>query len=247
MLNPLLKLCLGLLVVGSLPVQANWQLPEKTQQLVVVTTDDWGGIQGQLRAFVRTDDGWQAQPISSAVTIGRTGSAWGIGLHPAQPGQQKKEGDGKAPAGIFALTSGFGYAAITGLEIPYQQMQRSHYCMDVNDSAYYNQIVDASIVGDEAVKGSSEGMRRDLHYGDELYRQGVFVAHNPQNIPGAGSCIFLHLWRGEDKPTAGCTAMPGEVMDELIRWLDADEAPAMVLLPRAEYKKRQSAWGLPAL
>ncbi|ALT00460.1 hypothetical protein AT746_13170 [Lacimicrobium alkaliphilum] len=246
-MNALLKVSLGLLAVAVAPAQANWQLPENVKQLVVVTTDDWDGIQGQLRTYVRTENGWQAQSLSSAVTIGRTGSAWGIGLHPAQSGLQKKEGDGKAPAGIFALTSGFGYEAISGLEIPYQQMQGSHYCMDVNESAYYNQIVDASIVGEEAVEGSSEGMRRDLHYGDELYRQGVFVAHNPQNVPGAGSCIFLHLWRGDDKPTAGCTAMPGEVMDELIRWLDADEDPAMVLLPGEVYKKHQSAWGLPAL
>ncbi|GGD75000.1 L,D-transpeptidase family protein [Lacimicrobium alkaliphilum] len=247
MLNTLLKLSMGLLVVTSLPIEAAWQVPDETQQLVVVTTDDWDGITGTLQTYVRTDNGWEAQPYSSGVTIGRTGSAWGIGLHPAQPGQQKKEGDGKAPAGIFALTSGFGYEALSGLEIPYQQMQGSHYCMDVNDSAYYNQIVDASVVGEDAVEGSSEGMRRDLHYGDELYRQGVFVAHNPKNVPGAGSCIFLHLWRGDDKPTAGCTAMPAEVMDKLIRWLDADDAPAMVLLPRGEYIKRQSAWGLPAL
>lgn len=246
MLNTLLKVSLGLLAVAA-PAQADWQLPDKVKQLVVVTTDDWDGIQGKLRTYVRTENGWQAQPLSSAVTIGRTGSAWGIGLHPAQSGQQKKEGDGKAPAGIFALTNGFGYEALSGLEIPYQQMQGSHYCMDVNESAYYNQIVDASIVGEEAVEGSSEGMRRDLHYGDELYRQGVFVAHNPDNVPGAGSCIFLHLWRGDDKPTAGCTAMPAEVMDELIRWLDADETPAMVLLPGEQYKKRQLAWGLPAL
>lgn len=247
MLNTLLKLSMGLLVLASLPNQAAWQVPESTQQLVVVTTDDWDGVTGTLQTYVRTDNGWQPEPLSSAVTIGRTGSAWGIGLHPVQSGQQKKEGDGKAPAGVFALTSGFGYEALSGLEIPYQKMQGSHYCMDVNQSAYYNQIVDANVVGDEAVKGSSEGMRRDLHYGDELYRKGVVVAHNPQNVPGAGSCIFLHLWRGDDKPTAGCTAMPAEVMDTLIHWLDADDAPAMVLLPRSEYIKRQSVWGLPGL
>ncbi|WP_210401713.1 hypothetical protein [Lacimicrobium sp. SS2-24] len=247
MLKTWMTIAFAALFTSGAFAEAEWQLPDHIQQLVVVTTEDWDGIQGQMQTYVRSDNGWRKGSLHTAVTIGRTGSAWGIGLHPQQPGQQKKEGDGKAPAGIFALTQGFGYEALGGLQIPYQQMQRSHYCMDVNESVYYNQIVDASRVGEEAVEGSSEGMRRDLHYGDELYRQGVFVAHNPENIAGAGSCIFLHLWRAEDKPTAGCTAMPAQAMDTLIRWLDADKAPAMVLLPKDEYLKRRSEWALPAL
>ncbi|GAB3036424.1 L,D-transpeptidase family protein [Bowmanella dokdonensis] len=240
----------ALLLTGSQSLFAqseDWQLPGDVEQLVVVTTPDWQAIQGQLRTFERTEAGWQQAGIQSPVTIGRTGLAWGLGLHPIQEGRQKQEGDGKAPAGVFALTQAFGYEALKGLDMPYQQMQASHYCMDVKGSPYYNQIVDADKVGKEAVEGSSEGMRRDIHYGDSLYKQGVVVAHNPANVSGAGSCIFLHHWRGPDKPTAGCTAMPEDIMTQLLNWLVSEEAPAMVILPQDEYKRLQDHWRLPAL
>ena len=243
------RLLAGLLAASSLSVaaQSDWQLPENIEQLVVVTTADWQAIQGNLRTFERTESGWQAAAIQSPVTIGRTGLAWGLGLHPIQEGKQKQEGDGKAPAGVFALTQAFGYEPLKGLAIPYEQMQASHYCMDVKGSPYYNQIVDAQQVGQAAVEGSSEGMRRDIHYGDSLYAQGVVVAHNPGNIDGAGSCIFLHHWRAEDKPTAGCTAMPEAIMTRLLNWLVREEDPALVILPRDEYQKLKEKWQLPAL
>lgn len=225
--------------------QAGWQVPDNIQQLVVVTTADWRANQGKMQVYQKTQGKWQRTDLHSPVTIGRTGMAWGMGLHPEQQGQQKQEGDGKAPAGLFRLTTAFGYEALQNLHIPYQQMQASHYCMDVKGSPYYNQIVDSQEVGKQAIEGSSEGMRRDLHYGDNLYSKGIVVEHNGQNISGAGSCIFMHLWRASDKPTAGCTAMPAEVMDKLLSWLEADKHPALLLLPEAEYQRLRSEWALP--
>src|SRR3546814_14689958 len=87
-------------------------------------------------------------------------------------------------------------------------MQAGSWCMDVVDSPLYNRIVDARDVGDAAVEGSSEPMRRDLHNdGDQRYRSGFVIEHNPEARKGAGSCIFAHLWKAPGAPTAGCTAM----------------------------------------
>ncbi|WP_240701162.1 L,D-transpeptidase family protein [Pseudoalteromonas sp. CO325X] len=218
------------------------------QQLVVVVTDSWTDIQGDMLLFERSEQKrWQRVGEPSAVVIGRTGLAWGLGLHPAQPGQQKVEGDGKAPAGIFALGEAFGYlpSLKTGLE--YQAMDAGDYCIDVKGSPYYNQMVNTREVGSQAVEGSSEAMRRDIHSQDELYKKGVIVAHNPDNIDGAGSCIFMHLWRAADKPTAGCTAMDEANMDRLLAWLDQRKHPLMVILPRVEYALKRAHWQLPAL
>ena len=220
------------------------------RQLIVVTSDGWDSTQGQLQAYVRDGQGWHTHGQAFPVALGRTGSAWGLGLHPAQAdGPQKQEGDGRSPAGIFALGSAFGYAVTRrGTAMPYQPMLDSSYCMDVPGSPFYNRIVDEKKVGNAAVKGSTEPMRLDLHNkGDVRYREGFVIAHNPDNQPGKGSCIFAHLWRQPGEATAGCTAMPQERMQALLDWLRPQDAPRFVLLPRAEYKRLQAQWRLPAL
>lgn len=237
----------AVLLLATAPVLAT-PLDGSTQ-LVVVTTEGWDATQGKLQAFERTAQGWQPHGAAVDVAVGRSGSAWGEGLHPAQAGTpQKQEGDGRSPAGIFAIGPAFGYAPGVTSGLPYQPMRDTSYCMDVPDSPYYNRIVDAEVVGAEAVEGSTEPMRLDLHNkGDVRYQQGFVINHNPRNVPGQGSCIFAHLWRKEGEATAGCTAMTAAHMQQLLAWLDPRSAPVFVLLPRAEYARLQQAWQLPAL
>jgi L,D-peptidoglycan transpeptidase YkuD (ErfK/YbiS/YcfS/YnhG family) len=222
---------------------------EGSTQLVVVTTDGWDATQGTLQAFERTAQGWQPHGAAFDVAVGRSGSAWGEGLHPTQSGTpQKREGDGRSPAGIFAIGPAFGYAPRLTSGLPYQPMRDTSYCMDVPDSAYYNRIVDADVVGAEAVAGSTEPMRLDLHNkGDRRYREGFVIEHNPKATPGGGSCIFAHLWRTPGEATAGCTAMEPARMTKLLAWLNASAQPRFVLLPRAEYQRLQADWQLPGL
>ena len=181
------------------------------------------------------------------MALGRTGSAWGLGLHPAQAdGPQKQEGDGRSPAGVFALGTAFGYAGQASTGLPYAQMQSDSWCMDVPDSPLYNRIVEAREVGQAAVAGSTEPMRLDLHrQGDPRYRLGLVIEHNADNRPRAGSCIFAHLWRTPGEVTAGCTAMADADMEALLAWLDADQSPRFVLLPQAQRQRLATAWNLP--
>lgn len=223
-------------------------LPWRTaRQLVLVTVPGWDADRGTLRAYARDGSGWRAVGSPSPVTIGRSGAAWGLGLHPAQAGGPvKREGDGRAPAGIFAIPGAFGYAPSAETALPYTQMQASHYCMDVVGSPLYNRIVDARVVGADAVAGSTEPMRRDLHLdGDQRYKLGFLIAHNPDNIQGAGSCIFGHVQVSPTTATAGCTAMSEATMRWLLAWLRPERRPVFVLLPDAEYARLQRDWQLP--
>ncbi|WP_457318052.1 L,D-transpeptidase family protein [Stenotrophomonas sp. P5_B8] len=229
-------------------------------QMIVVTTEGWDATQGRLQAYVRTPKGWAPHGDAFEVAVGRNGSAWGVGVLPAQgaaahppgdpikPGDPvKQEGDGRSPAGIFSIGPAFGYAPKITTALPYQPMQASSYCMDVPDSPYYNRIVDAEVVGTDAVEGSTEPMRLDLHNkGDARYREGFVIEHNPKAEPRRGSCIFAHLWRTPGEPTAGCTAMQPEHMRSLLAWLDPAQRPLFVLLPRAQYQQLQYDWNLPA-
>lgn len=217
-------------------------------QLVLVTTPGWDATEGQLRTFERDASGaWHEIETAVPITVGRSGSAWGLGLHPAQTdGPQKKEGDGRAPAGMFAVGTAFGYAPSANTALPYAPMQQTSWCMDVVDSPLYNQIVDAHEVGAAAVQGSSELMRLDLHNkGDQRYAMGFVIQHNAQAVKGAGSCIFAHLWGKPGQATAGCTAMAPESMQRLYAWLKPGTEPVFVLLPQAEYQRLRDEWKLP--
>jgi L,D-peptidoglycan transpeptidase YkuD (ErfK/YbiS/YcfS/YnhG family) len=217
------------------------------QQMVVVTTADWDATSGSLQTFERDGSGWKAVTEPRPVTIGRSGSAWGIGLHPGeQAGPVKQEGDGRSPAGVFRIGAAFGYASTAPTGLRYQGMTESDYCIDVSNSSSYNLIVDANVVGQTAVSGSTEPMRRDLHAnGDQRYKLGFVIEHNPDGKPAAGSCIFAHLWRQPGEATAGCTAMPESTMQDLFAWLRADKQPVFVLLPQAQYQRWRQAWHLP--
>jgi D-alanyl-D-alanine dipeptidase len=88
---------------------------------------------------------------------------------------------------------------------------------------------------------SFETMRRE----DELYRRVVFVEHNTgPAVGGGGSCIFLHVWRGPDSVTSGCTAMELAPLEEVVRFIDPDHT-VLVQLPEAELEALRSVWGLP--
>ncbi|MGH8032681.1 MAG: L,D-transpeptidase family protein [Luteimonas sp.] len=223
---------------------ARWR---NARQLVLVTSADWDAANGTLRTYTRTRGGWQIDGEATPVSLGHSGAAWGLGLHPDQTDAPvKREGDKRAPAGVFAIGPAFGYARSQATALPYAQMQASSWCVDVVDSPLYNRIVDSKDVGDAAVAGSTEPMRRDLQAdGDELYRMGFVIEHNAQGRKGAGSCIFAHLWRAPGTATAGCTAMAPPAMERLYGWLRPEAHPVFVLLPQAEYQQLKSAWNLP--
>lgn len=226
---------------------ANSTMPE-AQQLVLVITEDWNSNQGELSTFDVREGRWQPHMRDVHVAIGKSGSAWGHGLHERQEGPQKREGDGRSPAGVFTIGTAFGYAASISTGLTYQAMNEFDYCIDVTDSPLYNQIVDERVVGREAVAGSTEPMRRDIHAkGDVRYALGFVIEHNRTAVRAGGSCIFAHLWGSPGQTTAGCTAMDRGVMQRLLEWLDAKKRPVFVLLPRAEYARVRNAWHLPEI
>jgi L,D-peptidoglycan transpeptidase YkuD (ErfK/YbiS/YcfS/YnhG family) len=243
-LKPLLWAALIAATCTTNAAAANFRTTD-ARQLVLVVTPDWDATQGVMRTFERHAEGWVPRR-EEKVSIGRSGAAWGIGLHDAQPGLQKKEGDGRSPAGMFSIGPAFGYDKHVVSQLPYQAMTQFDYCIDVNESPLYNRIVDSRKVGAAAVAQSTEPMRRDLHAkGDQRYALGFVVEHNPQNVPTRGSCIFAHLWGAPGQTTAGCTATTSDAMRDLVLWLDPDQKPIFALLPWAEYERLKGAWKLP--
>ena len=218
-------------------------------QIVLVTAEDWNTTQARLRRFERSGPNGPWRPVGHdvPVSLGRNGLAWGRGLHGEQlsAAPVKKEGDGRAPAGVFSLPRAFvGPAESLGAspKLPVHQVTTQTVCVDTVASKHYNQMFEANTVAKDW--DSEEQMLRP----DGLYRYGLFVDHNAPNAqPGAGSCIFLHLWRGPGAPTAGCTAMAEPDMLAVLRWLDAAKHPVLAQLPREELARLAPVWGAPEL
>lgn len=220
-----------------------------SRQLLRVLADDWSSTGGMLQRFSRSTAAapWQACGEPVAVSLGRAGLAWGIGLHAAvdDGNPHKTEGDGRAPAGLFALTALFGEAGpdsavAQSLRLPYRCATGDLRCVDDPASRHYNRLVDRRDVAVDWV--SAEEMRRS----DGRYAIGAVIAHNPAGIAGAGSCIFLHVHEAPGVPTAGCTAGDPLAVQDVCAWLDAAARPVLVQLPRAESVRRAAAWQLPA-
>ena len=217
-----------------------------SRQVVLVTTPDWDSVRGTLRRFERRGEraGWTQVGEAFEIVVGRSGLGWGAGLIETEgEGPSKREGDGRAPAGVFALTRAFGFASAgeaAWIRLPYTPLTGGVECVDDTASASYNRVVDRADVK-AADWNSSERMREV-----EGYRWGIVVAHNARAVPGRGSCIFLHVWAGPQKGTAGCTAMEQPNLETLLRWLDAKKRPLLVQLPEPEYARLRPVWKLPA-
>ena len=199
------------------------QIPD-TKQLIVVTTKDWSTPNGKLQRYENEGDHWHKVGKEVNIKLGRNGLGWGIGLHsiPKDAKFIKKEGDGKAPAGIFELKQAFGYFPFV-VDYPYEVYKATNHCVDDVNSKFYNKIVDSTKI--DIDYKSKEHMRFPKDY----YKYGIVVNHNHIDEAGAkkgaGSCIFIHI---KSVPTAGCTVMREDEMKEIIEWLDVKSYPLLV-------------------
>lgn len=214
-------------------------------QMVLVTTASWDTTGGRLQRYERgsTNEAWRAVGASVPVVVGRAGLGWDDALA-APPGQPvKREGDGRAPAGVFPLDTVFGFApaAEAGwVRAPYLSLSPGTDCVDDVASVHYNTVVDRGAVP-RVDWTSAEHMRQIGQY--EL---GVIVGYNaaPPRA-GRGSCIFLHIWGGPGTSTAGCTAMAEHDLRDLVLWMDRSRQPVLVQLPVAEHARLRERWLIP--
>ena len=232
-------LSLLLWLVAASPV------PAESRQMILSVSVGWEDARALLQAYERPspDAPWTAVGVPFEASLGRSGLGWGRGLHPpALEGPDKREGDGRSPAGIFdlRLVTGYSNTAPPGTRLPYRQATATLRCVDDPRSLHYNRLADEGRVKKDW--SSAEDMRRK----DDLYRLVVWVGHNDAPVvPGGGSCIFLHLRERRDATTSGCTALEPEPMERLLRWLAPPARPVLVQLPDVEYRRRAAAWGLP--
>jgi len=211
-----------------------------TERVIVTVSKDWESNEAVLYLFERAGGTWRPAGEGIQVHYGEMGLAWGNGLHPGQEGVQKEEGDKRSPAGMFSVGALYGLDARApeGVKVPYHQITAETRCIDDRNSPLYNKVVEKR--GDDSSWTSAEHMVRV----NPDYKYVLLVEHNRGNVPGGGSCIFLHI---NNVPTSGCTSMDEEAMVRLLRWLEPGTRTVLVQLPEPEYRRLQHEWNLPPL
>ena len=237
-------------IVGRAQERGGSPIPESSAQMILVVAQSFDVSGGVLHRYERDSDsgGWVQLGGGIPIALGRNGLGVGIGLHDFEPGDMpvKKEGDGKSPAGVFRLSSAFGYSTseqMGRLDIPYTHVTDRLECVDDVNSVHYNQIVLRDAV--ESVDWQSS---ESMLMAGPWYETDIVVDHNADPIrSGAGSCIFLHNWSDPSDTTAGCTSMAPSALTEIVRWIDSGKDPVLVQLTEQLYDENRRSWSLPVL
>ena len=198
-----------------------------SEQIVLVVSDNFNSSTAKLECYEGSTLIYG--PID--VNIGKNGLGWGIGeknLHQKKSEPLKYEGDKKAPIGVFKLTDVYGYSKRHNYNMPYLHTSSNLICVDDSNSKFYNQVIEAN--GGEK---SFEYMKRS----DHQYELGILVAHNQNAVKKRGSCIFLHVKKENNAPTAGCTSMSLGEMKKIASWLDKSKNPILIQIPKSSSKE----------
>lgn len=189
----------------SSPAQDGEIAPEKLvgaedgDQLIVVAGT--GGCNADVFYYKKDEAGAWSLVWKEAGVVGRNGIT-----------AQKREGDGKTPAGIYGFTMAFGLKEDPGSILPYHKIVKGDYWVDDSASPYYNKLVNTA----QTPKNwnSAENMIATSPY----YNYGLALDYNPDCVPGMGSAIFLHCFTASaDNGSAGCIRLPEARAMELVQ------------------------------
>lgn len=168
-------------------------------------------------AVQRTVLGWQLALAPIPANVGRNGIA---------PPWEKREGDGRTPAGLFPLRQAFGSLLPPKSGLPYRQVMSQDLWVDDVQSPDYNRWVWRG----ETTAGSFE----ELANYDPLYSYALVLEYN--NAPvvrDLGSAIFMHVERAPGAPTSGCVSLPREGLLRVVEWLDPAAKPQLLIATTA--------------
>lgn len=239
-----LRLLLG--IACAIVSASAFELPSNSSQCLLGIAKHWDSSTVTLCYYEKSGKEWKAITAPWQARLGKNGLVWGAGLHPVPRGTTtKKEGDWRSPAGAFTIGGAWGYDASIKKNPAqsYHRVTPRDLWVEDPTSSQYNR----NVILDHNPTTAWE-KKQQMKQNDPAHALKLFIAHNapPHAIPGAGSSIFFHIWRGGGtKPTAGCTTMPEDKLRWVISQIDPARHPLYVLLPEAEYQKYRSAWKLP--
>lgn len=211
-----------LFMMGSLPVKAEevkapedfpvgeMKVSQETDKLILVVGQ--GGADISVSYHLKTEDGSWKTEFTAGGVCGRNGMS-----------NDKKEGDGKTPVGVYQFNLAFGIQDDPGSILPYHKVTKNDYWVDDSSSRHYNKLVDAA-----KVKKDWKSAEKLINI-QPYYDYGLSLTYNEDCVPGKGSAIFLHCTTPDYKGSSGCVCIPPENMVQLLK--SVDEKTKIVIVP----------------
>lgn len=159
-----------------------------------------GDFHAELTIY-QAKDGKYEKVFNCPAVVGKNG-----------PGKQS-EGDTKTPLGTWTIGEAYGINDDPGSRVPYTKVDDDMYwCATGSNSKKYNTLIKRS---DDPDADYSEDEHIIEYTG--VYNYLLDLGYNRAGAPYAGNAIFLHCWRGEDKPTGGCVAVSENDMIKILQ------------------------------
>jgi L,D-peptidoglycan transpeptidase YkuD (ErfK/YbiS/YcfS/YnhG family) len=179
-------------------------------QAIVVRTPSWNATVGTLEAFEKDAGTWKVVVPTVTAHVGYNGFA-----------QDKHEGDGRTPAGVYGFSFAFGTNGDPGTHLSYRRASQGDVWVDDPSSSLYNTWQTEPANGRWS---SAEQLYQPAPYG-----YAAAIAYNMARTPGRGSAIFLHISLGH--ATSGCVSIDESELLRVLRWLDPSRHPVIVMGP----------------
>jgi L,D-peptidoglycan transpeptidase YkuD (ErfK/YbiS/YcfS/YnhG family) len=200
-INPLIeKLNTGKLKIGKL------------QQIVVAFKLNQKDKDYKVMGLEKAKGKWKLAIAPVKASIGRNGFA---------KENEKMEGDGKTPIGLYALGKLYSYDAAIDTKLPFQQVDSLDKWIDDSTSNDYNKYV----------RGETNAKSfENLKLNSIDYKYCMVIEYNTQPVvKGKGSAIFFHVANEIYAPTAGCVAIAENDMLQFLKWLKPRKKKGMLI------------------
>lgn len=179
-------------------------------------------IPAESRQVVAVYGDGRNSPDSTVVLYSKRGSAWDrIRSWPAHNGKKgwttdHHEGDNRSPVGVFTLSDAGGVLRSPGSELPYTR-SAAFAAPRWWAKSYWHDFDYVIAIDYNRVKGTPP--------------------NDPSRPEGQnkGGSIWLHMDHGSG--TSACVSLSGSAMEYLLRTLDPDRYPVVVMGDRADLKR----------
>jgi L,D-peptidoglycan transpeptidase YkuD (ErfK/YbiS/YcfS/YnhG family) len=185
---------------------------ENVGQLLIVYNEKPESFTAVFVALEKRGKNWVVKQSPIEAGIGKNGFALP---------NQKVEGDGKSPTGIFKLGKLFSYEKQFYTLLENQQTTKEDKWIDDVNSPDYN----------KHISGSTEAKSyENLLLNNDAYKFCTVIEYNTNPvIKGKGSAIFFHLALKPGSFTSGCVAINEEYMKLMVNWLDPKQNPTIIM------------------